>query len=103
MIDLSSHFLQLRYGHRKLHQGCARKTARLHCDIVLQTDGFSFAYLKELFLSSMMQWMSVGSGSEGSGGDAGSGKSMDEIVLHQAKQLKAQMSGSATSSKAARA
>ena len=71
--------------------------------IVLQTDGFSFAYLKELFLSSMMQWMSVGSGSESAGGEAGSGKSMDEIVLQQAGQLKAQMSGSATSTKAARA
>jgi len=50
-----------------------------------------------------MQWMSVGSGSESAGGEAGSGKSMDEIVLLQTRRLKAQMSGCATSTKAARA
>jgi AAA+ superfamily predicted ATPase len=51
-----------------------------------QTDGFSFAYLKELFLSSMMQWMATAR--EGS---------MDEIVLGQAAQLREQMASRAKS------
>ena len=29
-------------------------------EVVGQTEGFSFAYMKELFLSSMMQWMAAG-------------------------------------------
>ena len=49
-------------------------------ELVLQTEGFSFAYLKELFLSSMMQWMARAGGS-----------SMDEVMLGQAAQLRAQM------------
>jgi hypothetical protein len=49
-------------------------------EVVQQTEGFSFAYLKELFLSSMMQWM----------GTAG-GVSMKEIILGQAVQLREQM------------
>ena len=55
-------------------------------DLTGQTGGFSFAYLKELFLSSMMQWMAK----------AGGG-SMDEIVLGQADQLRKQMASSAKS------
>ena len=48
--------------------------------IVQQTEGFSFAYLKELFLSSMMQWM------------AADGRvSMHEIILGEAAQLREQM------------
>jgi AAA+ superfamily predicted ATPase len=49
--------------------------------IVKQTKAFSFAYLKELFVGSMMQWMSNG------------GKtSMDEVVLAQVNSLRTQMS-----------
>jgi hypothetical protein len=53
-------------------------------DVVHQTDGFSFAYLKELFLSSMMQWMSGSAG-------ASMPTSMDQIVLGQVVQLRSQM------------
>jgi len=45
------------------------------------TSGFSFAYLKELFLSSMTQWMSNGGAT-----------SMDEVVESQVKLLRTQMS-----------
>ena len=45
------------------------------------TEGFSFAYLKELLVASMVQWLSTG----------GSG-SMDEVVLTQAELLRSQMS-----------
>jgi len=48
--------------------------------VVQQTDGFSFAYLKELFVSSMMQWMAA----DGSA-------LMDQIILVQASQLREQM------------
>lgn len=48
--------------------------------LVRQSEGFSFAYLKELFLSSMMQWMAL-TGST----------SMDKIVLGQVARLRAQM------------
>lgn len=48
--------------------------------IVEQTEGFSFAYLKELFVSSMVQWMSV------------SGRTpMDDVILAQVASLRAQM------------
>lgn len=53
--------------------------------VVGQTEGFSFAYMKDLFLSSMMQWMSI------------EGISMDEIILGQAVQLRAQMTTSVKS------
>jgi hypothetical protein len=48
------------------------------------TEGFSFAYLKELFLSSMMEWitnMEVGS--------------MEKIVISQVKILQEQMKSNA--------
>jgi len=48
-------------------------------EVVQQTAGFSFAYLKELFLSSMMEWMRTGK------------RSMDEIILRQVNQLSEQM------------
>lgn len=48
-------------------------------NLVGQTEGFSFAYLKELFLSSMMQWM----GERVSGG-------MDGIALARAEILREQ-------------
>ena len=48
--------------------------------VVGATEGFSFAYLKELFVASMVQWMSDGRS-----------KSMDHIVLAQTDLLRAQM------------
>ena len=48
--------------------------------VVRKTENFSFAYLKELFVASMAQWMSTG----------GNG-SMDEVILAQAKLLRSQM------------
>lgn len=51
-------------------------------EVARETEGFSFAYLKELFVSSMVQWMS----------DGGSG-SMDEVMLAQAALLREQMNG----------
>ena len=48
-------------------------------EVVRQTEGFSFAYMKELFLSSMMQWMAT----------AGS-VPMDQIISGQAAQLREQ-------------
>lgn len=49
--------------------------------VIEETEGFSFAFLKELFLSSMMQWISTNDG-----------KSMDEVVRGQATLLRGQMS-----------
>ena len=48
--------------------------------VVRETENFSFAYLKELFVASMAQWMSA----EGSG-------SMDEVILAQTALLRSQM------------
>ncbi|HEY2961767.1 MAG TPA: ATP-binding protein [Pyrinomonadaceae bacterium] len=56
--------------------------------LVQQTDGFSFAYLKELFVSSMVQWMSNEAKT-----------SMDDVVLEQLKLLRAQMKGQSESEK----
>lgn len=47
--------------------------------VVDETPGFSFAYLKELFVASMAQWMSVG------------GSSMDNVIQEQVKLLRSQM------------
>lgn len=52
--------------------------------VVLQTEGFSFAYMKELFVASTVQWMSEGRS-----------KPMDEIVMAQARMLREQMKVSA--------
>jgi ATPase family associated with various cellular activities (AAA) len=48
--------------------------------LAARTEGFSFAYLKELFLSSMMRWIAVPGV-----------VSMDAILLEQAESLHAQM------------
>ena len=48
--------------------------------VVGETEGFSFAYLKELFVASMVQWMSEGRS-----------RSMDDILLAQTRQLRKQM------------
>ena len=47
--------------------------------VIRLTEGFSFAYMKELFVASLVQWMSSG------------GKStMDEVILSQARLLRKQ-------------
>jgi hypothetical protein len=56
--------------------------------LVKKTKGFSFAYMKELFLSSMMEWM-ANPGNQ----DA------DKIVLHRATVLGEQIKGKAAKSK----
>lgn len=48
--------------------------------VVRETQGFSFAYLKELCLAATVQWMSLGRS-----------RSMDQVVVDQAKVLRAQM------------
>jgi len=53
---------------------------RVRPALVGQTEGFSFAYLKELCVSSMMQWITLSGAS-----------SMDEVVLYQASLLREQM------------
>jgi hypothetical protein len=53
--------------------------------IAAATDGFSFAYLKELFLSSMMRWVNAPQ----SGG-------MDEVMAGQCHLLREQMNSAAT-------
>jgi hypothetical protein len=63
--------------------GRLREEMRLSCAaadaLVARTEGFSFAYLKELFLSSMMQWM-----------DARVSGGMDAIALARAEVLREQ-------------
>ena len=48
--------------------------------VVNETEGFSFAYMKELFVAAMVQWMS-------SGGDG----SMDDVIIEQTELLRSQM------------
>ena len=48
--------------------------------IVNETKDFSFAYLKELFVASMAQWMSTSDNT-----------SMDDVILAQVKSLRGQM------------
>ena len=48
--------------------------------IVCETEGFSFAYLKELFVAAMVEWMSSG----------GNG-SMDDVIIAQTELLRGQM------------
>ena len=52
--------------------------------VVKETAEFSFAYLKELFVASLAQWMSTSGNT-----------SMDEVILAQAKSLRGQMTGKA--------
>ncbi|MGH9871812.1 MAG: AAA family ATPase [Pyrinomonadaceae bacterium] len=51
--------------------------------LVEQTEDFSFAYLKELFVSATMQWLSTNGCRQGS--------SMDRISLEEAARLRAQI------------
>ena len=65
--------------------------------VVQQTENFSFAYMKELFVSATMQWMSsrvaVLDASNG-----GAKKSMDDVILDQVVRLRAQMAALSVSS-----
>ena len=61
--------------------------------VVQQTEGFSFAYLKELFVSATVQWMST---KPEPGADRGaiagsSSNSMDRIILEEVARLHTQM------------
>ena len=56
--------------------------------VVKKTEGFSFAYLKELFVSSLAQWMSQ----EGQ-------TPLEKVVLQQVKLLRAQTGGGKQSQK----
>jgi len=58
-----------------------RVSEKVAAQVVCETHDFSFAYLKELFVTSMVQWISSG----------GSG-SMDEVILGQTELLRRQMS-----------
>ena len=61
--------------------------------IVQQTDDFSFAYLKELFLSATMQWMStrVSTLESEQPHQSVDPSSLDTIILEQVELLRAQM------------
>ena len=63
-----------------------RLSENIAAEVVRQTEGFSFAYMKELFLASMMQWMATTGGAP-----------MDEIIPGQAAQLREQMAAGAKS------
>lgn len=66
-----------------------RLSYRVASKIVNDTAGFSFAYLKELFVASLAQWMSE------------TGKtSMDGVMLTQVTLLRGQMNGSKEKKKA---
>jgi hypothetical protein len=54
-------------------------------EVVAETEGFSFAYLKELFMSSMMQWMS-----------APQSRGMEAVMRERVPVLRAQMSQAQT-------
>lgn len=60
-----------------------RVTERGASEVVRGTEGFSFAYLKELFVTAMVQWVTSG----------GNG-SMDSVLLSQTKALRSQMNQS---------
>jgi AAA+ superfamily predicted ATPase len=57
-------------------------------EVARQTEGFSFAYMKELFVSSMMQWMALPQPG-----------AMDTNVLERAVRLREQMSSAVEKSK----
>src|SRR6266571_3892758 len=56
-----------------------RLSETVAAEVVEQTKGFSFAYMKELFLSSMMEWMATRD------------SPMDKIILGQTTQLQEQI------------
>ena len=67
-------------------------------EVVHQTEDFSFAYLKELFLSATMQWISTRAVSDSaSDGAPADQTSIDEIVREQAALLRDQMTAASAS------
>ena len=60
-----------------------RLSEKAIAEVVQQTENFSFAYMKELFLSATMHWMSTREDLPNS--------TMDQMVLDQAALLRAQM------------
>ena len=66
---------ELQYEMRVTEKGATR--------LVSKTQDFSFAYLKELLVSSMVQWISLGGF-----------RSMDEVILAQTDLLRKQISDS---------
>jgi DNA replication protein DnaC len=58
-----------------------RVTEKSVARVVRETQGFSFAYLKELFVTSMVQWLSSGGAAR-----------MDEVLIGQTALLRQQMS-----------
>jgi DNA replication protein DnaC len=58
-----------------------RVTEKSVARVVRETQGFSFAYLKELFVTSMVQWLSSGGAAR-----------MDEVLIGQTALLRKQMS-----------
>lgn len=66
-----------------------RLSAAVVPNLVKQTYGFSFAYLKELFLSSMMEWMSNPAAQK-----------MDEVMLNRATILGEYVRGKGASAQA---
>ena len=56
-----------------------RVSERVAATLVTETEDFSFAYLKELFVTSMVQWISENAGS------------MDEVIMAQVGLLRGQM------------
>lgn len=71
-----------------------RLSAAIAERIVEGTEDFSFAYMKELFLSSIMQWVSTCSASGGG---------MDAVILERVARLREQMSSPNTGEKVAAA
>ena len=65
--------------------------------VVQQTENFSFAYMKELFVSATMSWMSTRVETLDATGVAAT-KSMDEIIVEQARRLRTQMAALSVSS-----
>lgn len=61
-------------------------------ELALETDGFSFAYLKELYLAAMMRWM----------GDRGAA-TMAAVLRGESEALRAQMNTGASAERAAKA
>ena len=57
-----------------------RVTEAVTKEVVQSTEGFSFAYLKELLVSSMMEWVTTGGS-----------RSMDQVIATQKDLLRAQM------------
>ncbi len=81
---------RLRYARRwnDALQAEMRVGERVLEEVVSLTDGFSFAYLKELFVSAMMQWINSPAPQE-----------MGAVILERAPRLRGQMSRSKAAKK----